>query len=99
MKFPMNLPSHLHKCLICKGEFLCWGKYCLDTAIVCDECVEDQIERAEDLSADASASVINLSRSCETTKSTLLDLAIYTQTMCLISDRNAFSDPSTMLWV
>jgi hypothetical protein len=46
----MNTPSHLHKCLICKGEFLCWGKCCLDTAIVCDECVEDQIEEAEHIS-------------------------------------------------
>ena len=30
-----------------------------DSAIVCDECVEDQIEKAEGLSAGTSAPVIN----------------------------------------
>lgn len=44
----VNPPSHLHTCLLCKGEIPCWKVTCVVfSEIVCDECVENQIERAD----------------------------------------------------
>jgi hypothetical protein len=41
-------PLHEHICLICRGEYPCWGTDCVPRAdIVCDECVEDKTEQEE----------------------------------------------------
>jgi hypothetical protein len=41
----LNPPHHVHICLICKGDYPCWGLRCaLSPEIICNDCSEETRE-------------------------------------------------------